>query len=114
MAETETITYLISKENGDKYQVDVPGSWKVTFGPVSPGQRLRQRGNAGGFNANEELILRFYENDTKQRILIRDVAEFRVLSVPMRRCKVSVVETEGEALPWEPQQIKEEWIELAF
>jgi hypothetical protein len=79
-------TYLILA-GGDEIQIDIPESWKVTYGPVSPGK--------GGYG--NDLALRIYENETKQRAIFTNVRSFRDLSIPVRR---KVVEEVGSS-DWE-------------
>ena len=38
MEKEKIVTYLVEKENGDKFKVEVPDSWKVTFGPAVIGK----------------------------------------------------------------------------
>lgn len=74
----DTTTYLVNFIDGDKKQITVPKSWKVTFGPVVPGSR--------------HPTLRFYESKEKQRAAFTDVKNFRDMSMDIK-----VVET-GEAI----------------
>lgn len=70
---TETKTYILELRNGKQRKLDVPEDWKVTFGPLIPGDR-------GG---NGTLALRFYEGKDKQRAIFTDVASFRDASIPI-------------------------------
>lgn len=81
-------TYEIATISG-KFRMDIPETWKVTFGPVSPGSK---GGYASGGNC-----LRVYESDTKQRAIFLDVVSFRDLSIPVQRL---VVREEGKE-KWE-------------
>lgn len=70
-------TYEIVTANGI-IRMDIAESWKVTYGPVSPGAKSYGSGNA----------LRVYESDTKQRAIFLDVVSFRDLSIPVKRLLV--------------------------
>lgn len=70
-------TYEIVTTDG-AIRMDIDESWKVTYGPVSPGSKSYGGGNA----------LRVYESDTKQRAIFLDVLSFRDLSIPVQRLLV--------------------------
>lgn len=67
-------TYEI-KQSGERFRIDIPANFKVTFGPLTPGSKF-----GGGAYA-----LRVYESDTKQRAVFVGVDSFRDLSIPYRR-----------------------------
>lgn len=67
-----TTTYLIVHDNGDAVQFTVPSTYKVTFGPLTPG-------SVSTYGKGE--VLRFYEADNKQRAIFRNVAYFRDTSL---------------------------------
>lgn len=77
MATKDMTTYLVVTTQGKK-KVTVPSSWKVTYGPVSPGSKY-----GGGDN-----VLRFYEAENKQRALFTNVREFRDLSIEVVSQKI--------------------------
>lgn len=86
MAErVEIRTLLITKTNGEEIQVDIPATWKVTFGLLAPGKDA----NSG------KVALRIYEKETMQRAIFVDVAAFRDMSIPMRVKRVNVQEKDG-------------------
>ena len=70
-------TYEIVTNEG-RMRMEIPDSWKVTYGPVSPGSKSYGDGNA----------LRVYENETKQRAIFLNVVSFRDLSIPVQRLLV--------------------------
>ena len=72
--DTDTRTYEI-KTQGDRFRIDIPANFKVTFGSLSPGSKY----GGGG------MALRVYESDTKQRAVFTDVISFRDLSIPVRK-----------------------------
>lgn len=65
--------YLI-KSSGETRIITIPESWKVTYGPVSPGSKYGD-GN----------VLRVYESKEKQRAIFTNVVSFRDLSIPVRK-----------------------------
>jgi len=91
MAEEEKITYLIEKENGKRFKITVPASWKVTFGPATKGGDRRTTPS----NLKMPMALRFYENDVKQRAIFTDVVNFRDVSIPVEEEKVDMQEKDG-------------------
>jgi len=60
------------------FEIQVPDSWKVTFGPIAVGSGRNSEG-AGS------MALRFYEDDKRQRAIFTGVRSFRDLSIPIRR-----------------------------
>lgn len=106
--EQDIRTYHIIQQNGDEFEIDVPGDHKVTFGPLKPGDRFQG-----------EIALRIYESDTKQRIVIRDVKSFRDKSYPMRRKiesvssrKTSFSDGKGNVEGNFSSDVQEEWEEV--
>lgn len=86
MEEEITTTYEIDTNEG-RYRVTVPASYKVTFGPVAVGGKLR----GGGYGEpGGSMALRIYESDTKQRAVFVGVRSFRDLSIPLMREHVQV------------------------
>jgi len=79
MTENAVRTYEIVTTEGI-IRMDIPESWKVTYGPVSPGAK---GGYSDGGNA-----FRVYEADTKQRAIFLGVKSFRDLSIPVQRLLV--------------------------
>lgn len=69
----QTKTYILELKGGKQRKLEVPEDWKVTFGPLIPGER-------GG---NGTLALRFYEGKDKQRAIFTDVQSFRDASIPI-------------------------------
>lgn len=86
--EEKTRTLLIIHENGNETQIDIPESWKVTFGLASPGAEHVKGGKVG-------LALRIYETEKMQRAIFTDVVSFRDMSIPIRIKKVNVQEKDG-------------------
>lgn len=66
--------FMVQFANGDERVIVVPESWRVTFGPLSPGN---------GQFANEKMgwTLRFYETKDKQRACFNGVRQFWDMSV---------------------------------
>lgn len=62
-------TYEIETSRGN-YRITIPSTWKVTYGPVSPG-KYTEGGNA----------LRIYEDDKRQRAMFTNVTSFRDMSL---------------------------------
>lgn len=78
MTDNAVRTYEIQTTLG-LIRMDIPEDWKVTYGPVSPGNK----GTYGEGNA-----LRVYESETKQRAIFVGVTAFRDLSIPVKRLLV--------------------------
>ena len=64
----------------------IPESWRITFGPPVPGAA-----NPGG-----EYVLRVWEGKDRQRLLLRNVTEFRATHVPIE-------EWDDETGEWQEQ-----------
>lgn len=90
-SDNDTRTIQITKSNGDEIQVDIPASWKITFGPAVTGNGKTL---ADGRRVMP-MALRLYETDTQQRAIFTDVISFRDLSIPMRVKQVRVQEKDG-------------------
>jgi hypothetical protein len=71
--DTDIRTYEIRMQ-GDRFRIDIPANFKVTFGSLTPGSKY------GG-----AMALRVYESETKQRAVFTDVVSFRDLSIPVRK-----------------------------
>lgn len=74
--EPDLRTYEIEAA-GETYRIEIPATFKVTYGTLHPGTRPGAEG----------LVLRIYESDTKQRAIFRDVRSFRDLSLSVLRKK---------------------------
>lgn len=74
----ETTTYEIETNRGT-YRITVPSTWKVTYGPVSPG-KFGDGGNA----------LRIYEDEKRQRAMLTNVTSFRDISLPTLKLNKTV------------------------
>lgn len=72
------IRLLVTEKRGEAFVIDIPATWKVTFGAVNPG--------APGHH--DLHCLRIYEGE-KLRGVYCDVRGFRDLSIPMARRVVS-------------------------
>jgi hypothetical protein len=86
------VTYLIERGK-ERLTVEVPGDWKVTYGPAFR-RTPDARGRFNDYGQAAPMALRFYENETKQRAIFTDVTAFRDLSIPVRRL---VIETEAQS-----------------
>lgn len=81
-----TIKYLVNAQGGE-FVIEIPASWKVTFGAVNPG--------AGPTGRHELHCMRVYEGE-KVRGVFCDVRGFRDLSIPLAR----KVQSETRAASW--------------
>lgn len=90
--ETEIRTLLVTKGNGEEFQIDIPKTWKVTFGPVCAGSNASQETRSKG---NIPMALRVYESDKCQRAIFLDIISFRDMDIPIRVKKANVQEKEG-------------------
>lgn len=91
----DTTTYEIVQSNEGKgfgrerkLRITVPSDFKVTYGPLTPGVK------GGAYGDGEGAVLRFYEDDKKQRAMFRKVLSFRDLSLPLVAEVVEVEEAE--------------------
>lgn len=82
---TAMTTYFVKCRNQVEQRVTVPSSWKVTFGPISPGSKNYNENGRGG------MCLRFYESANKQRACFTDVESFRDMGINVME-KVTKVE----------------------
>lgn len=69
-----TRTYEIEGADGGRIRVEVNENWKVTYGPVVGSDKTA---------VGRVMAFRVWESETKQRMLITNVAHFRDLSIPM-------------------------------
>ena len=102
----KTRTLLIERGKNDRFRIEVPEDWKITFGPLSP--RGYSEGNA----------LRLYESDTKQRACFVNVIAFRDISIPVTRLVVSqsgeqTWENDGEGNTVETRKVNRKTSEVS-
>jgi len=71
----EKITYLLNMKNGTQQKVTIPATWKVTFGPLSPGSKDHSVNSSGATS------LRFYSSNDRQRACFTGVESFRDMSI---------------------------------
>lgn len=67
------VTLLVQRERGGDFTIQIPASWKVTFGAVNPGSQPHGR---------DLHCLRVWEGE-KLRAVYCDVRGFRDLAIPM-------------------------------
>lgn len=67
MGEIKMKTYLLKMKTGKEQRITIPEDWKLTFGPLLPGQN----------SINQRPALRIYETKEKQRACFNDVEWFR-------------------------------------
>lgn len=77
MADTPALrTYEIEGADGSgTIRIDIPETWKVTFGPVVGADKT---------SIGRTMAFRAWETETKQRLLLTNVASFRDISIPVR------------------------------
>lgn len=73
----KTIRYLVKASDGE-FIIEVPSSWKITFGYVNPGK------SSDAYTRGEGHCLRVYEGE-KLRAVYGNVYGFRDLSIPLAR-----------------------------
>jgi hypothetical protein len=81
------IKYLVTDAKGE-FVIEIPATWKVTFGAVNPG--------SGGGGRHDLHCLRVYEGQ-KLRGVFCDVRGIRDLSIPLAR----KVEKQTGSSKWE-------------
>lgn len=87
----EMTRYLV--HYGGKQQdeiIEVPASWKITFGPLCPGGRHN--------NGSSMMAIRLYETKEKQRAVFTGVKSFRQLDTIKIKRKVDVSKQPGRAI----------------
>jgi hypothetical protein len=85
---TEEKTYILDLRGGGKRRLTVPATWKLTFGPLIPGNK---DGSGRG-----TLALRFYEGSKEhQRAVFTDVESFRDSSIEVEE-QVTRVKRQGK------------------
>jgi hypothetical protein len=75
---TPTIKYLVTTARGE-FVIEIPETWKVTFGAVNPGS-----GSPGSYERGLHC-LRVWESKDKLRAVFGDVRGIRDLSIPLAR-----------------------------
>ena len=105
-------TYEIELSQG-AVRVDIPESYKVTYGPVvGPGTKGATVAYGTG------MAFRAWENETRQRLLLTDVVSFRDLSLPMKRRAVRKFGTEtwmADDGKWTGQkslEVQKSWVDI--
>ena len=102
----EIKTYILELKNGKLRRVQVPADWKVTFGPLIPGER----------NGPGTLALRFYEGKEHQRAIFTDVKSFRDSAIPIEERQIKVEsqrvrkDTESGAKDFVVEARSSEWV----
>lgn len=76
-AEVPDVQYLVKSGEGD-FIIEVPATWKLTFGYVNPAVTER------GYGGQSAHCLRVYEAE-KLRAVYANVTSFRDLSIPLAR-----------------------------
>lgn len=82
-------TLLVVKNDYTEFQVDIPDTYKVTFGPAFVG------GTSAEKHGKIPMALRIYENEKMQLAIFTDVASFRDMSIPLRVKEVKIQEKDG-------------------
>lgn len=75
MSTEDKIKYLVTGARGD-FVIELPPTWKVTFGAVNPG---------GPVNGRDMHCLRVWETKEKLRAVFCDIRGIRDLSIPLAR-----------------------------
>jgi hypothetical protein len=103
---SEIRTYEIVTQREGKFRIDIPETWKVTFGPVI---------GAKGYESSG-LAFRVWETDKQQRALFTNVTSFRDLSLPMMREAVRKFGTDdwiiddGSWTGKKAEQVERQWV----
>jgi hypothetical protein len=114
--DTSVRTYEIEFSDGSAIRVDIPESWKVTFGPIIGADGATTR-KSGQYNV-KGLAFRAWETDTKQRLLLTGVESFRDISLPMLRRAVRKFGTEtwmADDGKWTGQkslEVQKSWVSI--
>lgn len=114
-SDTSVRTYEIEFSNGSAIRVDIPETYKVTYGPIIGPGSAKSGGTAayGGGNA-----FRAWENENRQRLLFTDVVRFRDISLPMQRRAVRKFGTEiwmADDGKWTGQkslEVQKSWVDI--
>jgi len=75
MTEPAIRTYELAFKDGGVARIDIPETWKITFGPIA---------GAKGVVEGAGFAFRAWESETKQRLLFTRVESFRDVGVPMQ------------------------------
>jgi hypothetical protein len=111
---TPIVKYLVNGAHGE-FVIELPATWKVTFGAVNPGS-----GQGGGFDRSLHC-LRVWETKDKLRAVFCDVRGIRDLSIPLAR-KVQretgsaewAMDSEGNFERSQRRAIEAQWAEDAI
>lgn len=82
------IQYLISKNDGSDFIIEVPADWKLTFGRVNPALSDER-----GYHSANGHCVRVWEGE-RLRAVFGDVTGMRDMTIPLAR---KVVQTESES-----------------
>lgn len=91
--------YLIEDDKGE-FTLDVPSTWKVTYGKLHAGARMEY----GRENGN---VLRLYETKEKQRAVFLNVVRFRDMSLQMCRDPGAILQQ--NAVRYEEPEVAYGW-----
>lgn len=72
------IRYLVQRSSESDVIIEIPATWRLTFGYVNPAH------SEGGYRGGQGHCLRIYEGE-KLRAVMGNVAGFRDLSIPLAR-----------------------------
>lgn len=81
----EMTTFLLETKNGQQRKVEVPSTWRVTFGPTVPFERK----GGGGRYSDELWALRFYDGK-ELKAIFTDVRSFRDMSISIQEKMIKV------------------------
>lgn len=111
-------TYEVEFSDGSAIRVDIPETWKVTYGPIigagaqaGDGTSIRRGKPSYGGNA-----FRAWEAENKQRLLLTGVTSFRDTSLPMMRRAVrkfgstTWVEDDGSWKGTKALDVEKRWV----
>jgi hypothetical protein len=108
-------TYEIELADGGAIRVDIPETYKVTYGPViGPGAK----GSGGTAAYGSGNAFRAWENENRQRLLLTGVVGFRDISLPMKRRAVRKFGTEtwmADDGKWTGQkslEVQKSWVDI--
>jgi len=75
VTDTEVRTYELAFKDGGVARIDIPETWKITFGPVA---------GAKGVVEGAGFAFRAWQTEGQQRLLFTRVQSFRDVSLPMQ------------------------------
>ncbi len=101
--------FILECQNNVLRRIEIPASWKITFGPMIPGAIESHH------KVRQTWALRIYETKEKQRAIFTDVLSFRDDSISIeqrRKTPVEVIHHKPTGEEYTKEEIEGEWVKI--